>query len=149
MVAKEVGYLIKAGRQAIARGSMAEAVAQLSKALNRLSLMPDRAAYREQELILQMTLGQALLAVKGYGAAEPTEAFENARRLCDNMGGPPQLGTVLIGQFTLRCARGELELAKRHAEEIRQLGDVQASKVWRSAILKVGRGEGPIRFFGL
>ena len=106
MVAKAVGYLIKAGRQAIARGAMAEAVAQLSKGLDRLSLMPDRAAYREQELTLQMTLGQALLAVKGYGAAEPTQAFESARRICDEMGRPPQLGTVLIGQFTLRCARG-------------------------------------------
>ena len=54
MVAKAIGYLIKAGRQAIARGAMAEAVAQLSKGLDRLSLMPDRAAYREQELTLQM-----------------------------------------------------------------------------------------------
>jgi class 3 adenylate cyclase/tetratricopeptide (TPR) repeat protein len=131
MVAKAVGYLIKAGRQAIARGTMAEAVAQLSKGLDRLSVMPDRAAHREQELTLQMTLGQALLAVKGYGAPEPTQAFESARRICDEMGRPPQLGTVLIGQFTLRCARGELERAKRHAEEIRQLGDVQAGEVWR------------------
>ena len=132
MVAKAVGYLIKAGRQAIARGAMTEAVAQLRKGLDRLSSMPDRAAYREQELNLQMTLGHALLAVKGYAAPEPGEAFECARRLCDQMGGPPQLGPVLLGQFTLRCVRGDLEQAKYHAEEIRQLGDAQQSIVWKS-----------------
>ena len=46
-----------------------------------------------------MTLGQALIAVKGFGAPEPAEAFERARALCDEMGGSPQLGTVLLGQF--------------------------------------------------
>ena len=137
VVAKAVGYLIRAGRQAVARGAMAEAVAQLRKGLDKLSLRPDRASYREEELNLRIPLGQALLALKGYGAPEPAEAFESARALCDQMGGHPQLGTVLLGQFSLRCSRGELDQAKHHAEEIRRLGDVEGSTVWKCYGLSV------------
>jgi predicted ATPase len=40
---KAVGYWLKAGQQAIARGAMAEAVAQLRKGLDLLSGAPDGA----------------------------------------------------------------------------------------------------------
>ena len=63
---KAVGYLLKAGQQAIARGAMTEGVAQLRKGLDLLSGMSDGAARQERELDLQITLGHALMGTKGY-----------------------------------------------------------------------------------
>ena len=78
-VEKAVGYWLKAGQQAIARWAMTEAVAQLRKGLDLLSRMPDDAARQERELDLQIELGHALFATKGYAAPEAGEAFARAR----------------------------------------------------------------------
>jgi predicted ATPase len=56
---KAVVYWLRAGRQAIARCAMTEAVAQLRKGLDLLSSAPDGAARQEQELNLQITLGHS------------------------------------------------------------------------------------------
>ena len=54
------------GQQAIARGAMTEAVAQLRKGLDLLSSVLDGVARHELEL--DITLGQALMAAKGLAA---------------------------------------------------------------------------------
>jgi hypothetical protein len=51
MVVKALDYWLKAGQLAIARGAMTEAVAQLQKGLDLLSVVPDRAARREKDSI--------------------------------------------------------------------------------------------------
>jgi class 3 adenylate cyclase/predicted ATPase len=131
LVDKALDYSLKAGQQAIARGAMIEAVAQLRKGLDLLTVVPDRAAYQTQELKVQMALGHALLAVKGYAAPEPGEAFSRARQLCEQLGRSPQFGQVLIGQFSFRCVRGELGKADHHAAEIRQLGAAENDPMWK------------------
>ena len=90
-VEKAVGYWLRAGQQAIARWAMTEAVAQLRKGLNLLSGMPDDVARQEQELDLQIKLGHALSAAKGYAAPKVGEAFARARRLCEQLNRPPKL----------------------------------------------------------
>jgi predicted ATPase len=65
LVEKAVGYWLKAGQQAIARGTMTEAVAQLRKGLDLISTVPDSTACQEQEIDIQITLGHALLGEKG------------------------------------------------------------------------------------
>jgi predicted ATPase len=122
LVEKAIDYLRKAGRQAIARGAMTEALSQLRKGLDLLPAMPDGIACQERELELQIALGNAQIATNGYGAPEPGEAFARARQLCEQLSRPPKLG-VLAGQFTFRLIRGELGQADLHAEEIRQLGE--------------------------
>ena len=114
-VEKAVGYSLKAGQQAIARWAMTEAVAQLRKGLDLLSGTPDDAARQERELDLQIELGRALFATKGYAAPEAGEAFARARQLCELLNQPPRL-EVLIGQFEFRMGRGELQQAEHHAE---------------------------------
>jgi predicted ATPase len=130
LVEKAVGYWLKAGRQAIARGAMIEAVAQVRKGLDLLPRVSDGGARWEQELNLQITLGQALIVTKGYSAPESGEAFARARQLCDQLNRPAQLGPVLYGQWTFRLMRGELEQAKHHAEELRHLGEARNDVMW-------------------
>jgi tetratricopeptide (TPR) repeat protein len=131
LVEKAVGYCLKAGRQAIERWAMAEAVAQLQKGLALLSGMPDAAARQEQELDLQIALGNALVATKGYAATEPGELFARARQLCEQLNKPPQLLPVLFGQFFFRLVRGDLEQAEHHAEEMRQLAETRNDDIWK------------------
>src|SRR5205814_8863422 len=78
LVEKAVGYWLQAGRLAIERGAMTEAVAQLRKGLALLSGLSDGDPRRVQEIDLQIVLGQALLATNGYTAPEPRDAFARA-----------------------------------------------------------------------
>jgi tetratricopeptide (TPR) repeat protein len=125
LVGKAVGYWLKSGKHAIARGAMIEAVAQLQKGLDLLSILPDRMAYQDEELDVQIAFGRALLAIKGFAAPQPGEAFARARQLCEQLDRRRELGRILIGQFTLRCVRGELTQAERDAADIRHLGDAE------------------------
>jgi predicted ATPase len=132
LVEKAVGYWLRAGQQSFARCAMTEAVAQLHKGIGLLSDVPEGALRQEQEIDLQITLGNALLAIKGHSAREPGEAFARARQLCEQLGRAPNL-RVLIGQFSCRLARGELEQAERHAKETLCLGEARNDVIWRRA----------------
>jgi class 3 adenylate cyclase/tetratricopeptide (TPR) repeat protein len=131
LVEKAVGYWLKAGQQAIARGTMTEAVAQLRKGLDLISTVPDSAACQEQEIDIQVTLGHALLGEKGQAAQEPGEAFARARQLCEQLNRPSQLTAVLPGQWAICLNRGELGEAERYATEIYQLGEAQNDVMWK------------------
>ena len=131
LVEKAVGYCLKAGQQAIARGTMIEAVAQLRKGLDILAGLPNGTARQQQELDLQIALGHALDVTKGLAAFEPGEAYARARQLCEQLDRPAQLGLVLYGQFLSRVVRGELEQAEHHAEEMRHLGSTRNDVMWK------------------
>ena len=123
-VEKAVGYWLKTGQLAIARWATTEAVAQLRKGLELLSGMPDDVARQEHELDLQIELGRALFATKGYAAPEAGEALARARLLCELLNRPPRL-EVLIGQFEFRIGRRELQQAEHHAEGMCRVGEAR------------------------
>ena len=76
-------YFGRAGRQAIARSAMTEAVAMVRKALTLVAELPDDAVRWRRELALQSALGVALIAIKGYAATEVGDVYKHARVLCD------------------------------------------------------------------
>jgi predicted ATPase len=129
-VDKAIGYWLQAGQQAIARSAMTEAVAQLRKGL-LLSTAPAGATRQKQELDLQISLGHALIATKGYSAPEPGEAYARARQLCEQLDEPMQLVPILYGQWVFRLLRGELDKAEHHAKEMRHLGKARNDKMWK------------------
>ena len=71
LIEKSVAYWGKAGHRSAARSAMAEAAAQLHKALDQLALLPDEPNNQRQELELSSALGAVLIAVKGNAAPEP------------------------------------------------------------------------------
>jgi class 3 adenylate cyclase/predicted ATPase len=131
LVEKAVNYRLRSGKQAFARGAMAEAEAELRNGLGLLYSLPDSAARQEQELNLQITVGTTLLATRGYAAPEAGEAFEHARQLCQKLNRPQQLNRVLTGQFFNRLLRGELEQAEFLAGELRRLGEAASDVSWK------------------
>jgi class 3 adenylate cyclase/tetratricopeptide (TPR) repeat protein len=128
---KAVAYCLKAGQQAMARWAITEAVAQLRRGLEFLSGIPDETLRNERELDLQIMLGQALVATKGYGADEPAQTYARARELCQQLNRPAQLGQVLWGHWVFCHVRAELEQAEEYSGAMRQLGDAQNDPMWK------------------
>jgi predicted ATPase len=85
--------------------------------------LPDGDWRRERELDLQIALGQALIANRGWAAPELSDVHARARELASALNRPRALMFALWGQFRDHWARADLKGARRLAAELRELGD--------------------------
>jgi class 3 adenylate cyclase len=76
--AQAVEYWQRAGERAVARSTHLEAISHLRTGLAVLQTLPETAERIQQELLLQIRLGQALMMTKGFAAPEAEHAY--ARR---------------------------------------------------------------------
>ena len=83
----------------MARSAMVEAAAQLTQALGILAGVPAGPDRDQKELDLQIALGAALIATKGWAATEVEKAYARARELCTEESQFPQLLAALSGLF--------------------------------------------------
>jgi predicted ATPase len=120
-IPKAVEYLRLAGEQAVQRSAYAEAISQLTKAVELLVTLPERRERAEQELLLQITLGQAFVVTQGFTALEAEQAFVRARDLCEQVGEVPQLFRVLEGLRGIHLQRAEFEKAGELGEQLLRL----------------------------
>ena len=120
-VAKAVEYLGRAGEQALQRSAYADAISGLSAALNLLQRLPDSPERIQRELRLQLAIGPALSAVKGWAAPEVERAYTRARELCERVGNPPELLPALVGLWGMHWVRGELRRADELATQLLRL----------------------------
>jgi len=98
LIEKAVGYRLKAGQQAIVAGlAMIEAVAQLNQGLDLLSRLPEGSQRDQYEISLQVALGAAFTATKGFAAFEAERSYERARELCRQRIDHPEFPAVLCG----------------------------------------------------
>jgi hypothetical protein len=68
LVEKAVEYWYQAGRRASERAALAEAISHFGKALDLLGSFREPSARMQREIDLQIALGGALIAAKGYAA---------------------------------------------------------------------------------
>jgi predicted ATPase len=120
---RAIGFWLKAARTAVGNGAVAEAQAQLNRGLALVGELRDETARRRLEIELQITLGNVLMAAKGYSAAETDAAFRRACELCLDAGDTMQLVRVLWGQFTGHFAGGRQRPALAVAEELSALSE--------------------------
>ncbi len=116
--AKAVDYLQRAGQQAVERSAYAEASSHLTTALDLLTTVPESRVRSQQELVVQLTLGLALSATKGYSAPEVERLYTRARALCEQVGEPPQLFRVLWGLWGVYGQRGEYQTTRALGEQL-------------------------------
>lgn len=109
--AKAIVYLERAGQQALQRSAYADAIPQLTTALELLQAQPDSAERAGQELAVQTALGLAFIATKSYGAPEVVQAYTRARELCQQLGETSQLFPVLWGLERYYLVRAEHQTA--------------------------------------
>ena len=115
--APAVSYWQRAGQRALQRSAHVEAISHLTRGLEVLATLPDTAERAQHELVLQTTLGSALMATKGQGAPEVGQAYARARELCRQVGETPQLFPVLFGLWRFYQVRAEHQTARELAEQ--------------------------------
>jgi tetratricopeptide (TPR) repeat protein len=89
----------KAGLRSLSRSALVEATEQLAHALAQIAILPGTPALRHEEIKLQVALANALMHTKGYAAAEPKAAVEQARLFIERaeaLGEPPEDSLVLF-----------------------------------------------------
>jgi class 3 adenylate cyclase len=129
-IEKAVNYWLMAGQLSLTRSALVEAAVQLRKGLALVANLPEGAMRIQHELDLQIALGKAMIATKGYAAPETGDVFNRARSLCEQLDRPPQLVTVLHGQWAHVLLAGDLALARSRAEELLTLGMERNDPVW-------------------
>ena len=105
-------YRRQAGEHALRQHANREAADHATQALHLLEALPESPERIQQELALQIMLGAALTATKGYGAAEVARPYERARELCAQVGDTVRLLPVLLGLGRFHLSRGELQIAR-------------------------------------
>jgi TOMM system kinase/cyclase fusion protein len=118
---RAVDYWLRAGQRAGERSGNQEAISQLTSGLALLRTLPSTPARTQQELLIQTTLGPALMALKGQAAPEVEHAYARARELCQQLGETPQLFPVLQGLVRFYMVRGLLQTAREVGEQLLRL----------------------------
>ena len=144
---RAVDYWHKAGQRALARSAMAEAVAQLTKGLEVLNGLPGGPERQRRELGLQLALGQASLASKGFAAPETGRAYARASELCRELGDTSEIFPALYGRSVVHLQGGELAAAHEVARELLRLAEerddaaarVAGHRMVGSALCQLGR----------
>ncbi len=120
-------YLQYAADNALRRSAHADAITHLTKALALLKVLPEPPEHAQRELVLQTTLGPALMATRGYAAPEVEYAYARARELCRQVGETPQLFQALWGLWYFYLVRAEFQTARELGEQLLHLAQrVQA-----------------------
>lgn len=113
-----IEYWKNAGRIASERSATREAIAHVRKALELLETCPASRERARQELTLQSMLGSALVAIRGYGAAEVVQAYSRARELCHEAEATEALFPVLFGLWLFYIGRADHHTARELAQEV-------------------------------
>ena len=117
LMAQAIPYWQQAGQRAIERSAHLEAIAHLTKGLEVLRTLSDSPERAQQELGLQIALGQAWMAAKGQGVPEVERAYTRARELCRQVGETPELFPVLWGLWRFYLVQAEYQTARELAEQ--------------------------------
>jgi predicted ATPase len=115
----------RAGDQALRRSAFQEAIAHLGKAIAMADKAADsKAGASGERAQLHAAYGNALIAARGQGAPETTEAFAKARELAVGERNTPDRLAADYGLWVGSFVRGELPAMRGHAATF--LSDVEA-----------------------
>jgi DNA-binding response OmpR family regulator/class 3 adenylate cyclase/predicted ATPase len=112
-----IEHLRTAGQRAIEHSANAEAIGQLTWALELLQLVPENAERKRAALGIEVMLGQAMIAGRGYAAPETTETLLRAKTLIDDLTESSQKFAILYGIWACHYVGGEVAKQKDAALE--------------------------------
>jgi predicted ATPase len=121
LISQAIPYWQQAGQRAAQRSANIEAISSLMKGLELLQTLPDTPERAQQELTLQVALGDLLMPIKGTAAREVEQAYVRALELCRQMGETPLLFPVLFGLSTVYIGRAEYKTARERGEQLLRL----------------------------
>jgi class 3 adenylate cyclase/DNA-binding response OmpR family regulator/predicted ATPase len=107
----------KAGRRAIERSANAEAIRLLTSALETLQFLPENSERKRAALELEVMLGQAMIADRGYSSPEARETLLRAKALIDDLTDPSQKFAILYGIWASHYVGGKVAKQRDAAAE--------------------------------
>ncbi len=120
-----VAYSEKAGQIALGRSANVEAVTHFNKALELLPQLPGTREWHKRELEIQMALGPALVAARGFSDPGVGQAYARAWELCQLLEDSARLPLVLRGRQVFHYMRGEMNKAREFAKQFLDLAERQ------------------------
>jgi class 3 adenylate cyclase/tetratricopeptide (TPR) repeat protein len=96
---------LRGGQGSLRRNAHVEAAAHLRSALGAIAELPDTPARALAELDVQVTLGTALVAARGYASSDVEAAWTRAQHLCSIVGNVPQQVPALFGLWMFETVR--------------------------------------------
>ncbi len=109
---------LDAGRLSLRRNAHVEAAAHLQSAVGALAALPDTPERALAELDVQITLGTALVAAKGYASADVEAAWRRGQQLLATVGEVPQQFPALFGLWMFECVRANHRAALELSAQI-------------------------------
>jgi predicted ATPase len=82
------------------------------------------------EIQFHTAIGVTMMATKGWGAPEVLQAYSAAKILCERLGDPSQLFTVLRGEGQYHMISGNLQAADELGRQCMQLAQNAADKAF-------------------
>ena len=124
-VERAVRYRHRAGAHALRQHGYREAAEHARRALGPLESLPDSPERLQQELGIQVLLGAALTAIRGYAVPEVARAYARARDLCAQLGDTPQSLPVLVGLARFYLVRGDFRTAREVGAHLLALAEAK------------------------
>jgi class 3 adenylate cyclase/predicted ATPase len=121
LVDKALEHWKKAGQLAMARSATAEAIAHLNSGLKILLSLPESKQRDRQELGIQLAMGSAMVAARGFAAPKTGEAYERAREICERLGDIRELFPVLYGLCLFHLYAADLTSARAASDRLLEL----------------------------
>lgn len=120
---KAIAFWHKAGFKELQRSYNFEAINLLTNGLKLLEKLPDSPEKNQTELLLQATLGPAVIATKGFGASEVGAIFSRSAELCKMIGDTPHLFPSIWGQWVYNLVQANLKTAVNLSSEMLKMGE--------------------------
>jgi adenylate cyclase len=127
---KAIGYLQTAAQRASRSLAYVEAARHYSLALQLLATLPPTPERDQQELMLQIGLGQALVVAKGFGHVDVAQAFNRARELSEQVGDSSQRFTILLGLAAYYHVRAQHKSALALGEQMLEIAQHQSNTTY-------------------
>jgi predicted ATPase len=126
-----IHYWHQAGQRASECSANLEAIAHLTRGLELIKTLPDTPERARQELGLCLTLGPALMAIKGWAVPEVAQVYVRARVLCRQVGETSQRFAATWGLWIYYLQGAQLNKARGLAEEVLTLAERQNDSALR------------------
>jgi tetratricopeptide (TPR) repeat protein len=138
-------YCMLAAEHQLRRSAHREALVHLENAAAMVRRLPESTARAQEELRVQIALGNALITAKGYAAPETVDAYAVARQMCERLGDGPHFLPVLYGLWNHAVVGGRHQSALELAEAFLEL----AERTDDNAVVVAHRAVGwPLVFLG-
>jgi predicted ATPase len=120
---KAAFHWLEAGRRALRRSANIEAIAHLTKGLGALTALPETDKRAWSELELQLALGPALSATRGWSSPEAERVYRRAERLAQGLGADRERFDAVWGLWMVHNTGGAPEVAHEITGELFEIAD--------------------------